>query len=58
MDKTINIVVDGSTSTVYARAKTFKTGSIGFYVFGKVFVNNEKYQLIGNLVKVHSKPKP
>jgi hypothetical protein len=41
---------------VYGKAKTFKTGSKGYFVFGKVLLNGKRYQLTGNLVEIGSKP--
>ena len=56
-DKTIIIVTDGKENAVSARPKNFKTGSRGFYVWGKVLMGGKKYQLSGNLVEIGSKAK-
>jgi hypothetical protein len=56
-DKQIIVTIDGVSSTVSAREKKFKTGSIGYYVFGKVSVNGKKHQLCGNLIEIGSKQK-
>ena len=56
------IIADGSGNvwgTVYATAKEFSTGSVGFYASGKVVnpSNPEcKYQVGTNVILVGSKP--
>jgi len=39
------------------KPKTFKTGSRGFSICEKVYLNGKKYQFIGYLVEIGSKPK-
>jgi len=43
-----------SLGHITARPKKFSTGSVGFYVWGKVKVEGKKYQLSGNLVLIGS----
>lgn len=42
---------------ITARPKKFSTGSVGYYVWGKVTLDGKTYQLGGNLVEVGSKKK-
>ena len=55
----VSVVVDGvASSFLYTKAKTFKSGSKGFYVWGKAQDREGKrYQVILNLVEIGSKPK-
>jgi len=44
--------------TITAAAKTFSSGSVGFYANGKVENpdSNERYQVGGNIILIGSKP--
>jgi hypothetical protein len=49
---------NGKTVAVMtATAKTFKTGSRGFYANGKVEIEGKRYQAQIQLVEIGSKPK-
>ena len=56
-EKIMVMTVDGKQSVVTAKPKDFKTGSRGYFVFGKVMVGDKRYQMSGNLVEIGSKPK-
>jgi hypothetical protein len=48
----------GKTLAIYtANAKTFKTGSRGFYAMGKTEIDGKRYQVQVQLVEIGSKPK-
>lgn len=56
-DFPVQITLDGTTSTVMARPKDFKTGSKGAFVFGRVIDSTGlQYQMTGNLVIIGSNP--
>ena len=54
------VLLDGDTNRmlgeVEAKDKSFKTGSRGYFMHGKVTVNGKRYQVSGNLVEIGSKP--
>ena len=53
-------IKDGAGNVVgvfMAEPQTFKTGSTGFRAFGKMSINNEKYQMNLNIVLIGSKNK-
>jgi len=54
----VSISLDGVPSTdLYSKPKTFKSGSRGYYVWGKaVDQEGRRYQVICNLVEIGSKP--
>ena len=54
----VSVSLDGVPSTnLYSKPKTFKSGSKGYYVWGKaVDQEGRKYQVICNLVEIGSKP--
>ena len=54
----LTISVDGNSSPLGSKAKTFSTGSTGYFIYGKVDVDGVPHQMSGNLVKIGSKPKP
>jgi len=39
------------------RAREFKTGSKGYMIFGKLTIDGKRYQVMGNVVEIGSKPK-
>lgn len=39
-----------------AKARQFKSGSIGFGTYGKVVIDGERYQVSCSVVKIGSKP--
>ena len=52
---TVSANVNGKqVGEIIAKAKTFSTGSVGFYASDKVVINGERYQVTCNLVKVGS----
>jgi hypothetical protein len=49
---------NGKTLSVFtALAKTFKTGSRGYYANGKAEIDGKRYQVQIQLVEIGSKPK-
>lgn len=57
MDKIMVIDVDGQKGTLTLRTRDFKTGSKGFMVFGKIIIDGKRYQVMGNVVEIGSRPK-
>ena len=54
----ISINIDGNQFSLNMKPKTFKTGSKGFYVWGKATDKlGKKYQISGNIVEIGSKNK-
>ena len=55
--KTVTMSLDGVPSySLYSKPKTFKSGSRGYYVWGKAEDGEGKrYQVICNLVEIGSK---
>jgi len=54
------VFTDGENKAIdflKADAKSFKTGSTGFYAGGKVELDGERYQVSCSIVKLGSKPK-
>jgi hypothetical protein len=41
---------------IVATAKTFSSGSVGFYAGDKVMIDGERYQVSLSVVKIGSKP--
>lgn len=57
-DREMTIESDkGERRHVTIRPKTFRTGSKGYYVWGKVVIDGKRYQVSGNLVEIGSKSK-
>lgn len=53
----ITVEVAGGTTTLSAEARTFKTGSRGFYGQGKVqATDGRRFQISVNIVEIGSKP--
>lgn len=53
---TVTVSMDGNTSVMSVKPKEFKTGSRGFYVWGKVVApDGKRYQVGMNLVEIGSK---
>ena len=53
------LVIDGVSYPMLLKAKEFKTGSIGYYMHGKVEGNGMQgrgFQVSGNVVQIGSKP--
>jgi hypothetical protein len=55
-DKTLVIKSGEEESVVTIRPKTFKTGSKGYFAFGKVTIDGKRYQLSGFVVEIGSRP--
>ena len=54
----VTIELDNGFGVVTANARTFSTGSTGFYGAGKVVItDDERYQVSVNIVRIGSKPK-
>lgn len=53
-DEGVTVVIDGETHK--ALPKKFKTGSVGWYLGGKIKVGEQRVQLSMSLVIVGSKP--
>lgn len=51
----MEVKFDGAKGTISANAKTFKTGSTGYFGAGKIEINGERYQVSCNVVKIGSK---
>lgn len=49
---------DKTVGMLTADAKTFKTGSRGFYGMGKIAIGDKRYQVQVQLVEIGSRPKP
>ena len=57
--KTVDLVLDGRTAPMRVKAKTFRTGSRGYYVWGKAEdPEGTRYQVICSLVEIGSRPSP
>jgi hypothetical protein len=56
-DKIAFVECDGERYPITLRPKTFKTGSQGYYAWGKITVDGIPHQLSGNIVRIGSKPK-
>ena len=46
-----------AVGTITAAEKVFKTGSRGFFGFGKIQIDEKRYQVQVQLVEIGSKPK-
>lgn len=46
-----------AVGTITAGEKVFKTGSRGFFGFGKIQIDEKRYQVQVQLVEIGSKPK-
>ncbi len=46
-----------AVGTINAAEKVFKTGSRGFFGFGKIQIDEKRYQVQVQLVEIGSKPK-
>ena len=55
MDKNAIVKVDGMEYPVTMREKAYKTGSKGYYVWGKITINGKQYQVVGNFIEIGSK---
>jgi hypothetical protein len=56
-DFPVQVVLNGVTSVLTARPKTFSTGSKGAMLFGRVTdVDGVQHQMTGNLVIIGSNP--
>jgi hypothetical protein len=54
----VEIKQDGQqVGELMAAAKTFKTGSRGFFGMGKIQIDDKRYQVQVQLVEIGSKPK-
>ena len=54
------LVIDGVSYPMVLKPKEFSTGSIGYHMHGKAVGNGmqgEGFQVSGNVVQIHSKPK-
>ncbi len=58
MESEVKITIGGTPIKLKGLPKSFKTGSIGYFINGKTFdANGDKYQVSCNIVKCGSKPK-
>ena len=56
--ETVSINIDGNQYSLSMKPKTFKTGSKGFYVWGKASdKEGKRYQISGNIVEIGTKNK-
>jgi hypothetical protein len=55
-DKAVTLKSGQDESVLTAREKEFKTGSSGFFVFGKAMVDGKRCQFSGYAVIIGSKP--
>lgn len=53
MGKKIKIKIDKEEFD--AEERTFKSGKVGFGLYGKVVIDNERYQMVVNIVKIEKK---
>jgi len=58
LDVSIQVCHNGqAVGILYGEPTTFKTGSRGYRVNGKVVLAGKKYQVGANIVEIGSKPK-
>jgi hypothetical protein len=53
MKKQIEIIIDGEK--FIAPFKKFKTGRVGFGMYGKFLIDGVTYQIVCNIIKTESK---
>jgi hypothetical protein len=53
MVKKIKVKID--KNEFEAEERTFKSGKTGFGVYGKIEIDNERYQVVVNIVKIEKK---
>lgn len=56
VEATLTLTIDGGTMTIPLKARTFKTGSLGFQGQGKVEGKHGRFQCNLNAVLIGSKP--
>lgn len=52
----LNLKFGDTGEALLAKAKQFKTGSVGYGAYGKVVIDGERYQVSCSMVKIGSKP--